>query len=205
MKPLPLILAFLPLVAFSLLARLLPAADFGVAALVAAVIAVIVLVAVRPIWPPKIIQATSFVLFTVLAIAGFLVGHGDDRWLSRWAGAGVGIVMGLVILILLPVMPFTEQFARDVTPREDWASPVFLQINRVLSAAWGVAIVALGASRVVAAIIDRHNPHSRLLELVFSAVIPVAIIVYMLRFSKSYLIASPTRQADTARTLVGRP
>jgi hypothetical protein len=185
-KPLPLILAFLPLVAFSLLARLLPTGDFGFAALVAAVIALIVLVAARPIWPPKIIQACSLVLFTALAIAGFVTGRGDDRWLSRWAGSGVGIIMGLVILLLIPVMPFTEQFAREVTPKEDWGSPVFRQINRVLSAAWGAAIIALGASRVVAAIIDRHTPHSRLLEILFSAVIPVAIIVYMLKFSKSY-------------------
>jgi MFS family permease len=186
MKPLPLILAFLPLVAYSLLARLLPTQDFGIAALVAAVIAVVVLVTVRPIWPPKVIQATSFVMFTGLAIAGFVAGHGDDRWLSRWAGGGAAIVMGLVILILLPVIPFTEQFARAVTPRKEWGSPVFVRINRVLSAAWGVAIVVLGASRVVAAIIDRHNPHPRLLVLVFSAVIPLVIIIYMLQFSKTY-------------------
>jgi hypothetical protein len=32
MKALPLILAFLPLVAYSLLARLLPSGDFGIAA-----------------------------------------------------------------------------------------------------------------------------------------------------------------------------
>jgi MFS family permease len=186
MKPLSLILAFLPLVAYSLLARLLPAHDFGIAALIAAVIAVIVLVTVRPIWPPKVIQATSFVMFIGLAIAGFVTGHADDRWLSRWAGAGAAVVMGLVILVLLPVIPFTEQFAREVTPREQWGSPNFVRINRVLSAAWGVAIVALGASRVVAAIIDRHNPHSRLLVAVFSIVIPVVIVVYMLQFSKTY-------------------
>jgi hypothetical protein len=186
MKPVPLILAFLPLVAYSLLARLLPFHDFAVAALVAAVIAIIVLVTGRPIWPPKIIQATSFVMFTALAIAGFVAGYADDRWLSRWAGAGAPVVMGLVILILLPVIPFTEQFAKDVTPRDQWGSPIFVRINRVLSAAWGVAIVAVGASRLVAAIIDRHNPHSRLLVAVFSVVIPVVIIVYMLQFSKTY-------------------
>jgi uncharacterized membrane protein YoaK (UPF0700 family) len=153
---------------------------------VAAVIAVIVVVTVRPIWPPKVIQATSFVMFTGLAIAGFVAGHANDRWLSRWAGAGAAVVMGLVILILLPVVRFTEQFVRDVTPREQWGSPTFVRINRVLSAAWGIAIVALGASRVVAAIIDRHSPHSRLLVVVFSAVIPVVIVIYMLQFSKTY-------------------
>lgn len=186
MKPIPLIVAFLPLVAFSLLARLLPTGDFGIAALVAAVIAAIALVAFRPIWPPKIIQGCSLVLFAGLAIAGFVAGHNDDRWLSRWGGAGVGVIMGLVILLLIPVMPFTEQFARETVPRAQWNSPVFKKVNRVLSTAWGVAIVAIGASRVVAAVIDRHTPHSRLLVILFSAVVPVVIALYMLRFSKSY-------------------
>src|SRR5580692_6892230 len=47
MKPLPLILSFLPLIVFSLLARLLPHGDIGAAALAAAVIAAIAAVAVR--------------------------------------------------------------------------------------------------------------------------------------------------------------
>jgi hypothetical protein len=186
MKPIPLIVAFLPLVTFSVLARLLPAGDFGIAALVAAAIAAVALIAFRPIWPPKIIQGCSLVLFAGLAIAGFVAGHDDDRWLSRWGGAGVAVVMGVVILLLIPLMPFTEQFARQTVPRAQWSSPVFKKVNQVLSAAWGVAIMAIGASRVVAAIIDRHTPHSRPLVLLFSAIVPVAIALYMLIFSRSY-------------------
>jgi hypothetical protein len=94
--------------------------------------------------------------------------------------------MGLIILALIPVMPFTEQFARQSTPPQYWSSPTFKKINRVLSTAWGAAIVVIGISRVVAAAIkDRPGSHS-VLELVFSAVIPVVILVYMLKFSKSY-------------------
>ena len=122
MKPLPLILSFLPLIVFSLLARLLPHGDIGAAALAAAVIAAIAAVAVRPVWPPKILNATSIVLFTVLAIAGFTGSAGTDRWLATWAAAGVGLVMGLVILALIPLMPFTEQFARLSTPQAYWSS-----------------------------------------------------------------------------------
>jgi len=186
MKPIPLILSFLPLIAFSLLARLLPAADFGVAALVPAVIAAIAMVAVRPAWPPKIINACSLLLFTALTVAGFTSGTGHDRWLATWAGAGVALVIGLVIVALIPVMPFTEQFARQSTPAAYWGSPTFKRINRVLSTGWGLAIVAIGLSRLAAAAIDQHAASHRLTDLLLGTAVPVVIIVYMLKFTKSY-------------------
>jgi hypothetical protein len=186
MKPLMLVLSFLPLIAFSLLARLLPSADVGVAGLVAAACAAVATVAVRPVWPPKILNASSLVLCTSLAVAGFAGSAGTDRWLSTWAGAGVGLVIGLVILALIPVMPFTEQFARQTTPQAYWGSPTFKKINRVLSIAWGAAIVALGVSRVVAAAIERHTASGRLPDLLLGTAIPIVIIVYMLKFSSSY-------------------
>jgi hypothetical protein len=185
MKPLPLILSFLPLIAFSVLARLLPHGDIGAAGLTAAVIAAIAMVAVRPVWPPKILNATSVVLFTVLSIAGFASGAGLDRWLATWAAAGVGLVMGLVILALVPVTPFTEQFARQSTPQAYWSSPTFKQINRVLSTGWGVALCGVGVARLAAAAVNGHTTH-RLPDLLLGLAIPALILIYMLRFSKSY-------------------
>jgi len=185
MKSLTLILAFLPLIAFSVLARFLPHDLIGVAALVAAVAALIAIVTSRPVWPPKILNTCSLVLFALIAALGFTLGKGDDRWLATWGGAGVGIILGLTILVLLPVMPFTEQFARETTPQAYWSSPTFKKINRVLSAGWGVAIFALGVSRVAAAAIDGHTTR-RLPETLLGLVVPVLIIVYMLKFSKSY-------------------
>jgi hypothetical protein len=186
MKPLPLILSFLPLIAFSLLSKTLPHGDIGYAALAAAILAAVATVSHRPYWPPKILNATSLVLFTVLAVAGFAGNAGTDRWLAIWAGAGVGLILGGVVLALLPVMPFTEQFARESTPQAYWNSPTFKQINRVLSAGWGVAIVGLGVSRLIAAVIDQHATSHRLPDLLFGTAVPVVIIVYMLKFSKSY-------------------
>lgn len=185
MKPLPLILSFLPLIAFSLLTRVLPSGDVGVAGLVAALCAVAAMATSRPAWPPKVLNATSLVLFTVLAVLGFADGTGTDRWLANWAGAGVGIIIGLVILALIPVMPFTEQFARQSTPKAYWASPTFKKINRVLSAAWGGAILAAGACRVAAATLQRSGSH-RLPDLLLGTALPVVIVVYMLKFTKSY-------------------
>jgi hypothetical protein len=185
MKTLTLILAFLPLVAFSLLARFLPSGYIGVAALAAAVIAGIAMLTSHPIWPPKIINTCSLVLFAVLAVLGLTLGKHDDSWLATWGGAGVGIILGLIILALVPVMPFTEQFARETTPQAYWGSPTFKKINRVLSAGWGVAIFAVGLARVAAAAVHQHTA-SRLPELLLGLAVPLVIVVYMLKFSKSY-------------------
>src|SRR6202046_4670774 len=143
MKPLTLILAFLPLIAFSLRARFLPAGYIGVAGLAAAAIAALAIATSHPVWPLKILNTCSLLLFALIAVLGFTLGKNDDRWLATWGGAGVGIILGLIILALIPVMPFTEQFARETVPQAAWASPAFKKINRVLSAAWGVAIVGL--------------------------------------------------------------
>jgi hypothetical protein len=185
MKPLPLLLSFLPLIAFSLLTRVLPSGDVGVAGLVAALCAVAAMATSRPVWPPKILTATSLVLFIALTAVGFAGSAGTDRWLATWAGAGVGIVIGLVILLLLPVMPFTEQFARQSTPKAYWGSPTFKKINRVLSAGWGGAILAAGACRVAAAAVQRSGSH-RLPDLLLGTALPIVIFIYMLKFTKSY-------------------
>ena len=185
MKSLPLVFAFLPLIVFSALARLLPHGYIGVAGLAAAVVAVIAILTSRPVWPPKILNTCSLVLFALFAVLGFTLGKSDDRWLATWGGAGVGIVLGLIILVLVPVIPFTEQFAREATPQAYWSSPTFKKINRVLSAAWGLAIFAVGLSRVAAAAINGHTTR-RLPETLLGLVIPVVIILYMLKFSKSY-------------------
>ena len=194
MKSLTLILAFLPLVAFSVLARFLPHGYIGIAGLAAAVIALIAILTSHPIWPPKILNTCSLVLFALIAVLGFTLGKNDDRWLATWGGAGVGLILGLIILALIPVMPFTEQFARQSTPQQYWSSPTFKKINRVLSTGWGAAMVGIGVSRIVAAIIKDHPGSRTFVELVFSAIIPVVILIYMFRFSKSY--AERAGQAD---------
>ena len=87
MKPLALILAFLPLISFSLLSRVLPHDYIGVAGLVAAVIALIAMATSHPRWPPKILNTCSFVLFALIAVLGFTLGKNDDRWLATWSRA----------------------------------------------------------------------------------------------------------------------
>ena len=55
----------------------------------------------------------------------------------------------------------------------------------MLSAAWGVALIAACLSRVAAAAIERQGSH-RLPDLLLGTIVPIVIVLYMLKFSKSY-------------------
>ncbi len=55
----------------------------------------------------------------------------------------------------------------------------------MLSAGWGAAIFASGVSRVAAAAVERSGSH-RVADLLLGTAIPVVIISYMLKFTKSY-------------------
>ena len=185
-KQIPLIIGFSPLIVFSVLTKALPSGDIGVCALVAAVLALVAMAISRPVWPPKVLNVCSFVLFTVLTVLGFTLGKHDDSWLATWGGAGVGLVLGAFILALVPVMPFTEQYAREEVPRQEWGSATFKRINHALSLAWGTAIMATGASRLLAEALHRHGSGRVLPQLLLGAAVPVIIVIYMLKFTKSY-------------------
>jgi hypothetical protein len=88
-------------------------------------------------------------------------------------------------LLLIPVKPFTEQFAPRRAAR-DRASSASKQLHRTLSAAWGVAIMLIGAARVVAEVIEKHTSSHHLAEILLGTLVPLAILYYMLKFSKTY-------------------
>jgi hypothetical protein len=188
MNPLSLILGFLPLIAFSVMSGRVAGNGAAWAALVACAIA-IVLVAAKRTWPPKVMDLFQAALFGVIAVVGFVGGNSVDAWLFDWANGLATLVLGLLILAFVPVVPFTEQYARESVPEEYWGSPIFKRINRNLSLAWGVAIVVMGLSSLAVALLHTRadsatdaNP----LDLVLNWVVPIAVIVYMVRFTRTY-------------------
>jgi hypothetical protein len=185
-KMIPLIIGFSPLIAFSLLTKILPSGDIGVAGLVAALLALAVMLTSRPIWPPKILNICSLVIFTVLAVLGFSLDKGDKVWLATWPGGGVAIIIGAVILLLVPIIPFTEQYAKESVPKEEWGTPTFNRVNHGLSVAWGGSIVLIGFARVAAEAVARHSSSHHVAQILLGAAVPAIIIVYMLKFTQSY-------------------
>jgi MFS family permease len=189
MNPLSLILGFLPLIAFNLLAGRVAHNGIVWGALVALAIALINMAITRPRWPPKIINLILASLFLVLTLVGFLGNRSINGWLVDWASGLVTLTLGLLLLVTMPIMPFTEQYARERVPREYWGRPVFKKVNRVLSLAWAAAIMIIGlASMAVALLHERAGSKSdtNLLDLILNWVVTIAILVFMVRFTAIY-------------------
>jgi hypothetical protein len=182
MNPLSLILGFLPLIAFNVLAGRVANNGITWGALVALAIALINMAITRPPWPPKIINLISASLFLVLTLIGFLGNRSIDGWLFDWASGLVTVTLGLLLLVTMPIMPFTEQYARERVPREYWGRPTFKKINRVLSLAWAAAIVIIGLASMAVAVLDERAgsmSDTNLLDLILNWVVPIAILVFM--------------------------
>ncbi|MGR6966585.1 hypothetical protein ACU610_19175 [Geodermatophilus sp. URMC 61] len=189
MTPLALVTGFLPWIVFSVVAQRLAADEVAWGALVAAVMAAVAVLRDRRRHGPQILDLGSLVLFAVIAVTGFVGGPGVDRWLFEWGRPLVGVVLGLYLLLTVPVLPFTAEYARQTTPREYWGSPTFTKINRVLSTAWALAITAMGAASLLTTALgvdatDTSGTH--LLELLLDWVVPVVVICAMVRFTATY-------------------
>ncbi|WP_181779149.1 hypothetical protein [Pseudonocardia pini] len=189
LSALSLISGFLPWIAFTIIAQRLAADGVAWSALIAVAMTVVALVWDRARRSPTQLNLYSMVLFTVMAVAGFVGGHEVDRWLFEWGRPLVGVLLGLAILATAYGRPFTAEYAKQSTPQEYWTSPLFLRINRTLSAVWGVAVALLGAASLVVAALDAHavgtdSPY--LLDLALNWVLPIAVIVWAVRFTNTY-------------------
>jgi nitrate reductase NapE component len=189
MKPSSFVLGFLPWIAFTIVANRLAANAVAWSALIAVAMTVVALSLARRRGAPVTLNAVSLVLFALIAVTGFVGGRGVDVWLYTWGRPLVGVVLGLYVLATASVRPFTEEYARQSTPREHWGSPTFRSINRVISAAWGVGLVAIGVCGVLVAVLDQQATTSssdHLVELLLNWVVPIAVVWGLFEFTTGY-------------------
>jgi hypothetical protein len=189
MTPFGFIVGFAPWIVFSVAAHRLAGNAVAWAALIAAAMAAVALLVARRRHGPVILNAASLVLFGAIAVIGFVGGPPVDQWLYTWGRPLVGVVLGLYLLVTAPVRPFTEEYARQSTPRQYWGSPTFRKINLVLSAAWGGALAIIGAAGLlVTALADlaTDNSADHLADLLLNWIVPILIIWGMIKFTAVY-------------------
>ena len=183
------VLGFLPWIVFTFVAQRLAANGVAWSATIAVAMTLVALVVARRRHGPKILNLGSLVLFTAIAVVGFAGGPAVDAWLFEWGRPLAGVLLGLYVLATVPVMPFTEEYARQSVPRQYWGSPTFRRINRVLSAAWGVAIVVIGLAGLLVTVLDAHAvdaSRNNVMDLLLNWVVPIAVIWAMVKFTASY-------------------
>ena len=98
----------------------------------------------------KMIDVTSAAVFAVLAVVGFA---GGDAWIINWGRATAAFVLAAVMLISAATVPFSEQYARESVPQQYWTSPVFRAKNRKISALWGVVMLVMTGSHLIATVL----------------------------------------------------
>lgn len=145
MNPVTIALGFLPLVLFTLLDGNIPVTLAAAAGVVAAVVAIIVM-ARRSVPVLPIVQAVTLAAVSALAFAG---GPAARDFLTTYGRGLVSLVLAVFILVTVGFAPFTAAFARAGVPREQWHDPRFLDVNRRISAAWGLAVLVIGVSHLL--------------------------------------------------------
>ena len=189
MNTLGFVVGFLPWIVFSVVAQRLDANGVAWSARIAVVMTVVALISARRRHGPTFLNIVSLCLFAVIAVVGFTGGAAVDAWLFEWGRPLVGVVLGLVVLVTVPVRPFTEEYARQSVPQQHWGSPTFRRINTVLSAVWGVAILVIGLAAVAVAALDANAvtaSRSHGVDLVLNWVVPIVVIWAGIRFTATY-------------------
>jgi hypothetical protein len=189
MKSKSLFISLIPWVLFTLIAGRLGSNLVGLAAVIAAVAVVGIIIRSRRerttdgTHPSlKIIDVSGVVTFAVIAVLAFTGSDSLRAHLADYGRGGCAVVLALVMFASLLVMPFTEQYARESTPREVWNSPVFHAVNRRISAVFGVVVLAMAASHIYSGYLEAHNELSRRENLVLNWAIPIVLILLALKF-----------------------
>ena len=150
MNPLNIVIGFIPLALFAILTNWLPLGWSAAAGLAVAVVIIAVTAARGGV---KILSVAQFVILAVFTVVGFTAGPGAATTLAPYARGVVSLALGAFILATSFAFPFTVQFARRSVPQQYWNSPQFLGVNRRISLAWGLAVLAVGAAHLAAAFV----------------------------------------------------
>jgi hypothetical protein len=90
----------------------------------------------------KLLSVVDVVSFVAFLVVGMSVSTGSQKWLETWFGEISNIILVVVVAgSVLARSPFTIQYAREEVDPALWDQPLFIRINYMITAAWGVAFL----------------------------------------------------------------
>jgi hypothetical protein len=189
MNPLNIIVGFIPQVVFMVLVNWLPL-DGAAAIGLAVAVVLIAITAVRG--GVKVLPVVQAVILAVFTVAGFALSHHDASTFEPYARGVASLALAAFILATSVSHPFTAQFARAGVPPQYWKSPQFLSVNRRISVAWGLAVLAVGVAHVVAA---RVGGDARVIRILLDWGVP-AVALYRAYSVTKHTIAENAHQTE---------
>lgn len=195
MNPVRILLGMAPWILFSLIVH-----DTGpqVATVIAAVLSLVL-----AIWQRRLLEFTSLAVFVVLAVLA-QGGAANAEWVAVWGRTTAAVVLAAVMLVSAATVPFTEAYAKESVPQQYWGSPRFREANRKISALWGLVVLGMAVSHVIAALINPDAATAGLTSghgnLLLNWVIPILLVVQGVkqtqRLARQAPAADPRQTAD---------
>jgi hypothetical protein len=151
---------------------------------------------------PKSLDLAAIIFFLGMLVAGVLVDSGGQAWLDRWSGELSNVMLVAVALVSIALRaPFTIQYAREMTPEENWETPLFLHINYVITWVWTAAFS-------ITAVVGWYGdgPLNQPDNVWTNWIIQIALIVFAIRFTEWYPdVASAHASAASEQPPVAGP
>jgi hypothetical protein len=127
----------------------------------------------------KLLDWVMLAYFVIAAAATFLL---HSAAFPAYSSVVVWMLYAAVTWVsILMDSPFSLQYARESSPPEKWGSPVFLQINRVISTVWGIAF---SANLVMVAVATQPRYKSLLLGVAGPLLAVAAATIFTSRYTK---------------------
>lgn len=131
-------LSFLPLIVFPVVSGFVTIRS-GIFAALAASVVIVAIDRQLSGGSVKILNLGSLAVFGILAIVDAVF---NPVWNDLWVRLAINLsFFGIVLWGIVTRRPFTLQYARRQVPKEIWTSPIFLQTNDRITAAWAGAFL----------------------------------------------------------------
>jgi hypothetical protein len=146
----------------------------------------------------KVIDAAGVVTFAVMTALAFTGSHSLRQDIVDYGRGACALVLAVVMLGSLLFIPFTEQYARESTPRAYWHSPVFRSINRHISAAFGIAVLVMTVGHFYSGYLESHGGITTAANLILNWMIPIGVILAALKYTDRITASASRAGSGTA-------
>ena len=187
------VIGFVPFVLFSVLT---PVLGGGWAAASGAAVALVV-VAATARGGIKSLPVVQAVILLVLALLGFIGDEHVKAVLVTYGPAIAALLMGMFMIETARTRPFTAQLSRgDISP-ELWQNSKFrdkfMEVNRRVSIAWGLAVLVVGLAHIVGALIGVESMNL-LVRLAVNWALPIFAFKQAVDYTKHTVAAAHGQQ-----------
>jgi amino acid transporter len=100
---------------------------------------------------PKLLEVVTIGFFASVTVAGAVVGANDRDWMDTYATTLSSGALAVMALASLAFVPFTEQYAADAAPEQEWERLAFRRTNQVLTLMWALVFALIAVLGFIAA------------------------------------------------------